>query len=311
MLPFHGKYPKLDPKSCVMPGAELAGDVELKEYASIWQNCALRGDVNKIVVGRYSNVQDNSVLHVDDDRACILGDYVTIGHGAIVHASTIEDNVLVGIGAQAYAQKQGFERKNMLTDRAKIHYHNRIKDLQTESLVPYAGHDTVGMVSLDTTGKMVAGTSTSGLFMKKRGRVGDSPFIGSGLYVDSTVGGATATGLGEDLMKGIISYEIVRLMEQGMHPQQACEIAVKNLSRKLIQRRGNAGDLSVVAMNHKGEWGAATNIANFSFVVATEKEALTVYRVHPQEDGTMLHEKATQEWLDEYLRERMKPLEVK
>ena len=67
MLPFHGKYPKLDPKSCVMPGAELAGDVELKEYASIWQNCALRGDVNKIVVGRYSNVQDNSVLHVDDD----------------------------------------------------------------------------------------------------------------------------------------------------------------------------------------------------------------------------------------------------
>ena len=76
MLPFHGKYPKLDPKSCVMPGAELAGDVELKEYASIWQNCALRGDVNKIVVGRYSNVQDNSVLHVDDDRdnfnACIL-----------------------------------------------------------------------------------------------------------------------------------------------------------------------------------------------------------------------------------------------
>ena len=71
MLPFHGKYPKLDPKSCVMPGAELAGDVELKEYASIWQNCALRGDVNKIVVGRYSNVQDNSVLHVDDDEACI------------------------------------------------------------------------------------------------------------------------------------------------------------------------------------------------------------------------------------------------
>ena len=92
MLPFHGKYPKLDPKSCVMPGAELAGDVELKEYASIWQNCALRGDVNKIVVGRYSNVQDNSVLHVDDDKACVLGDYVTIGHGAIVHASTIEDN---------------------------------------------------------------------------------------------------------------------------------------------------------------------------------------------------------------------------
>lgn len=99
MLPFHGKYPKLDPKSCVMPGAELAGDVELKEYASVWQNVSMRGDVNKIVIGRYSNVQDNSVLHVDSDKACIIGDYVTIGHSATVHASVVEDDVLIGMGA--------------------------------------------------------------------------------------------------------------------------------------------------------------------------------------------------------------------
>lgn len=99
MLPFKGKYPKLDPKSIVMPGAQLAGDVELKEYASVWQNCALRGDVNKIVVGRYTNVQDNSVLHVEDDQPCILGDFVTVGHNAIVHGSQLEDHVLVGMGA--------------------------------------------------------------------------------------------------------------------------------------------------------------------------------------------------------------------
>lgn len=99
MLPFKGKYPVLDPKSCVMPGAELTGDVELKEFASLWQNVAARGDVNKIVVGRYSNVQDNSVLHVESDHPCIIGDFVTIGHGAIVHASVLEDNVLVGMGA--------------------------------------------------------------------------------------------------------------------------------------------------------------------------------------------------------------------
>lgn len=99
MLPFQGKYPKLDPKSCVMPGAELAGDVELKEFASVWQNVAIRGDVNKVVIGRYSNVQDNSVLHVDSDKPCILGDYVTVGHGAIVHASVIENDVLIGMGA--------------------------------------------------------------------------------------------------------------------------------------------------------------------------------------------------------------------
>lgn len=99
MLPFKSKYPVVDHKACIMPGAELTGDVTLKEYSSIWQNCALRGDVNRIEVGRYSNVQDNSVLHVEDTHPCIIGDYVTIGHGAIVHASVVEDNVLIGMGA--------------------------------------------------------------------------------------------------------------------------------------------------------------------------------------------------------------------
>lgn len=222
------------------------------------------------------------------------------------------NNVLVGQGAEAFATKEGFERKNMLTDRAKIHYHNRLIDMEeAHQLVPYAGHDTVGMVALDEKQQMVAGTSTSGLFMKKAGRVGDSPFIGSGLYVDSEIGGASATGLGEDLMKGVISYEIVRLMSAGLTPQQACEKAVRDLSKQLEKRRGSAGDLSVIAMNCKGEWGAATNIENFSFVVATKTQPLSVYRIHPQEDGTMVHESATQEWLQEYVNERMKPLEVK
>ena len=116
----------------------------------------------------------NEVMEVELDAAYMDG--TTLDFGAVCAIQDVANpisvarqlslqsvnNVLVGIGAQAYAQKQGFERKNMLTDRAKIHYHNRVKDLQTESLAPYAGHDTVGMVSLDTTGKMVAGTSTRG-----------------------------------------------------------------------------------------------------------------------------------------------------
>ena len=136
------------------------------------------------------------------------------------------NNFLVGIGAEDYAHKNGFERKNMLTDRAKLHYKKRKKETLDKGLSPYAGHDTVGMISLDKTGKMCAATSTSGLFMKKRGRIGDSALSGSGFYVDSRIGGATATGLGEDLMKGCISYEIVRLMKEGKHPQEACDIAV-------------------------------------------------------------------------------------
>lgn len=220
------------------------------------------------------------------------------------------NNLLVGAGAEAYAHKEGFERKNMLTDRAKIHYKNRVKDLQETELSPYSGHDTVGMVSLDDSGKMVAGTSTSGLFMKKKGRVGDSPIIGSGLYVDSNVGGASATGLGEDLMKGVVSYEVVRLMKEGLTPQQAVEKVTFELDQELIARRDVAGDISIVAMNAKGEWGVATNIENFSFAVATKKQPNTVYRTKRQGDR-MIHEVVSEEWSQAYLTERMRPLEEK
>ncbi|CEO29749.1 N(4)-(beta-N-acetylglucosaminyl)-L-asparaginase [Paraclostridium sordellii] len=215
---------------------------------------------------------------------------------------------LVGTGAEEYAHKNGFERKNMLTDRAKQHYNKRKKETLEQGLSPYVGHDTVGMVSLDKNGKMCAATSTSGLFMKKSGRVGDSPLSGSGFYVDSEVGGATATGLGEDLMKGCISYEIVRLMKEGFTPQQACDKAVNELDEQLIKRRGKAGDLSLVAMNNKGEWGVATNIPNFSFSVATKDHEPTVY-VSNRIDGKSVHEVATEEWLAAYASRIKAPIE--
>lgn len=217
------------------------------------------------------------------------------------------NNLLVAEGAEKFAHKEGFERKNMLTERAKIHYYNRMKEIKEQEIKPYSGHDTVGMVCLDGSGNMTAGTSTSGLFMKKKGRVGDSPICGSGFYVDSKVGGASATGLGEDLMKGCISYEIVRCMKEGHSPQEACEIVVNNLDAELKARRGMAGDLSVVAMNNKGEWGVATNIEGFSFAVTTEDEAPIVY-ITKNSDGRCIHEKASQEWLDNYMKTRTAPL---
>src|SRR5699024_4521389 len=206
--------------------------------------------------------------------------------------------------------KEGFERKTMLTDRAKIHYKNRVYKLnqQENELTPYSGHDTVGMVALDQQGLMTAGTSTSGLFMKKPGRVGDSPVIGSGFYVDSEIGGATATGLGEDLMKGMISYEIVSFMSEGFSPQEACEKAVDKLDKKLKERRGKAGDLSVVAMDKEGNYGVASNIEGFSFAVVTENEEPEVYIVAKIKDGKCNYEKATKEWIDDYIKTRTAPL---
>lgn len=153
----------------------------------------------------------NEDMEVELDAAWMDGDDLSIGAVASIKdfANPVSiarmlskepvNNMLVGAGAEKYAHKMGFERKNMLTERAKIHYHNRKKEVQELELKPYSGHDTVGMVDLDSQGSMVAATSTSGLFMKRAGRVGDSPISGSGFYVDSAIGGATATGLGEEI----------------------------------------------------------------------------------------------------------------
>ena len=261
----------------------------------------------------------NKEMEVELDAAFMDGDTLDIGAvGAIKDfANPISiarslskekvNNLLVGLGAEKYASKKGFKRKNMLSDRAKIHYHNRIKEIKEQDIKPYSGHDTVGMVCLDSNGKMTSATSTSGLFMKHAGSVGDSPISGSGFYVDSKVGGASATGLGEDVMKGCIAYEIVRLMKEGFHPQEACQKAVNSFDQELRERRGKAGDMSLIAMNNQGQWGVATNIENFSFVVATKNEAPTVYIIK-NINGNCIYEKASQEWLDEYTKSRMKPL---
>ncbi|MGL4992373.1 MAG: N(4)-(beta-N-acetylglucosaminyl)-L-asparaginase [Sarcina sp.] len=208
---------------------------------------------------------------------------------------------LVGQGAEQFAREEGLEKKIMLTQRAKEFYKEKRKLIEEEGLSPYDGHDTIGAIALDEKGKMAVATSTSGLFMKKRGRVGDSPIIGSGFFVDSNIGGATATGLGEDLMKGCVSYEIVRLMQEGYSPQDACDKVVIDLNKKLIERRGNAGDLSVVAMNKEGKWGVATNIKEFTFSVFTHNEKPTVYITRLAADGKTLYDKVTKEWLDNYL----------
>ncbi len=258
--------------------------------------------------GALPNVQ----MQVELDAAYMDGDTMQVGcvgalqdfPNPILIAKELStysvNNFLVGCGAEAFAQKQGFPRKNMLTEEAKRQYREQLHKKQ-EELKPYIGHDTVGMVALDQRNSMSAGTSTSGLFMKHPGRLGDSPLIGSGFYVDSEIGGATATGLGEDLMKGCPSYEIVRLMREGMHPQQACEQTIAYLTARLKKHRPEVGDMSVIAMNAAGEWGAASTIAQFSFVVATETKEPTVYLCTRHADGICTHQKADQAWLDHYL----------
>lgn len=205
----------------------------------------------------------------------------------------------VGQGATEYAMLTGFERKNMLTDRAKKIWEKRLAEIAASNLDPYDGHDTVGVVALDTQQQMAVGTSSSGLFMKKQGRVGDSPLSGSGFYVDSTIGGAAATGLGEDLMKGCLSYEIVRLMGEGLSPQAACDRAVYGFEERLRKRYGKAGAFSLIALDKNGAWGVATNV-EFTFSVATADQEAAIYMANPGPDQTTVITPITQEWLDAY-----------
>ena len=96
---FNGKIPQIDPNAFVAPQVFLSGDVRIGKYASVWPGVEPRGDVNYISIGECTNVQDLVCLHVADDDPCIIGDYVTIGHCACIHACTIEDHVLIGMHA--------------------------------------------------------------------------------------------------------------------------------------------------------------------------------------------------------------------
>lgn len=96
---FEGTWPEIPESAFVAASADVIGRVTLGEESSIWYNATLRGDINEIVVGPRSNVQDQAVLHLADDYGCYLGELVTIGHSAVVHACTIKDEVLVGMGA--------------------------------------------------------------------------------------------------------------------------------------------------------------------------------------------------------------------
>ncbi len=99
ILPYNGKKPNISSKAYIMGDVTIVGDVDIGDFSSIWYYSVLRGDVNKIVVGNYSNIQDGCVVHVDSDADVNIGDYVTIGHRAVIHGCSIGSNVLIGMGS--------------------------------------------------------------------------------------------------------------------------------------------------------------------------------------------------------------------
>lgn len=171
--------------------------------------------------------------------------------------------MLTGEGARAFALQQGFQPCSMLTDRAREQWLR----WRAESEGKPEGHDTIGMVVVDTRGDVCAGTSTSGLAWKLPGRVGDSPLVGSGFYADNAVGGAAATGEGEEILRYCMSYEVVRQMAGGRSPQEACEAVVRWVLSENPSFRGRL-ITSVLACDRSGRVGGASTGPGFSMAVA-------------------------------------------
>lgn len=96
---FEGILPIINEKTYIAEGAQIIGKVTMEEYSSVWHNVVARGDINAIKIGKYSNIQDNAVLHVDDDNPTIIGDFVVVGHGAILHGCEVKDHCLIGMGS--------------------------------------------------------------------------------------------------------------------------------------------------------------------------------------------------------------------
>jgi N4-(beta-N-acetylglucosaminyl)-L-asparaginase len=173
--------------------------------------------------------------------------------------------MLVGEGARQFALAEGFETVELLTEarrRAWEQWKNR-RDRRPRA----PGHDTISLLALDANGDIAGGCSTSGWGYKLPGRVGDSPIIGGGLYVDNEVGAAGATGLGEIIMRYCGSFMVVEKMRQGLTPERACLETVQYIARRESDRPHF--DVNFVALDRQGRHGAAGTSRNFRCAVAT------------------------------------------
>ena len=179
--------------------------------------------------------------------------------------------MLVGSGAMKFAEEHGFERGPLIAEKSRADW-EKWKASQPKR---GANHDTIAMVLLGADGNLYGGCSTSGLAYKLSGRVGDSPIIGGGLYVDNEVGAAGATGVGENVMRYCGSFLVVELMRQGLHPQEACLETIRRIAK--IDPKGFDLSINFIALDKKGRFGAAGTGTGFEYSV-TSKTASTVFQ---------------------------------
>lgn len=172
--------------------------------------------------------------------------------------------MLAGKGAQDFAISEGYKQTDLLTEKSKEDWKKWLESEEYKPIINIENHDTIGMLCLDKNNNISGACTTSGLAYKMRGRVGDSPIIGSGLFIDNKIGGAVATGLGEEVVKTVGSFLVVELMRQGKSPQEACEIAVKRIVSSNSQE--NKFQVAYIAMNKNGDVGSYSIEPGFTYM---------------------------------------------
>ncbi|GAB5534936.1 MAG: N(4)-(beta-N-acetylglucosaminyl)-L-asparaginase [Rubricoccaceae bacterium] len=229
--------------------------------------------------------------------ACIMDDQYRCGSVAaledILHPVSVARKVmeetphvmLVGDGARQFAVEQGFELTTLLTDASEQEWREWIAtndyrpaiNIERRDLPVETDHDTIGLVALDSEGRLSGACTTSGWAYKLRGRVGDSPIIGAGLFVDNEIGAATATGHGEEMIRMAAAHSIIEAMRHGKDPQGACREAVERL-RRITPANPDEIQAGLLALRRDGVVGGFALQPGFNYVVTLPDGA-------PEPDG--------------------------
>lgn len=174
--------------------------------------------------------------------------------------------ILSGEGALKFALDNGFEKTSLLTENAKAQWEKwKASGARYAPQANWENHDTIGLIAIDNVGDIAGACTTSGMAFKHPGRVGDSPIIGAGLFVDNKVGAATATGEGEVVLRTLGSFLIVELMRNGMSPQLACEKAITRLAESVHVHKNM--QVGYIAINKAGEIGAFALRSGFQYAL--------------------------------------------
>lgn len=180
--------------------------------------------------------------------------------------------MLVGQGALEFAEANGFTREDLLTDESEQEWREWLEEAPEDirAIINVENHDTIGQIALDAEGNLSGSCTTSGAAWKMHGRVGDSPIIGAGLYVDNEVGGACATGWGEAVVRSVGSFLVVEMMRQGHDPEEACRLAVE----RVIAKNPDYREIQVgfIALDKFGRYGGYCIQPDFDYAVYTEAD---------------------------------------